>query len=161
MQSNELKELLTRCWMTHDAMWFMATAQECGIETANKLNKAAIRGLAPIEIRRVCRAMAMKSVQTPADVRAVLEGAKELLVGDYMDFDWQWQEDGSVIIEVQRCFAHDGVARLGLVDQYQCGIFERLFAWLDALEVDWEIEPKTAGCLMVEQGHCRRQFSFA
>jgi hypothetical protein len=38
-------------------MWFYHTYQELGIEKANKLNKAAIRSLAPIEIKRVKMAL--------------------------------------------------------------------------------------------------------
>jgi hypothetical protein len=38
-------------------MWFYHTYQELGVEKANKLNKAAIRSLAPIEIKRVKKAI--------------------------------------------------------------------------------------------------------
>jgi len=39
----ELTDLLNRCWMTHDGMWFYHCFQEFGIEKANYLNKAAIK----------------------------------------------------------------------------------------------------------------------
>lgn len=32
LQKNELKELLNKGWMTHDAMWFYNCLQEFGIE---------------------------------------------------------------------------------------------------------------------------------
>ena len=42
MGIKDLKELLVKCWMTHDAMWFLHTLNDGGIEKANKINKAAI-----------------------------------------------------------------------------------------------------------------------
>ena len=32
----EVRELLTKGWMTHDAMWLICSIEEFGIETANK-----------------------------------------------------------------------------------------------------------------------------
>ena len=52
----EIRDLLGKGWLTHDGMWFYHAYQELGIEKANKLNKAAIRSLAPIEIKRVQKA---------------------------------------------------------------------------------------------------------
>ena len=53
----ELIDLLNRCWMTHDGVWFYHCLQEFGIEKANHLNKAAIKSLAPIEIERIKKAL--------------------------------------------------------------------------------------------------------
>ena len=50
LKKNELKEILIKNWMTHDAMWFYHCLQECGIERTNKINKAAVRAMAMIEI---------------------------------------------------------------------------------------------------------------
>ena len=36
LEKNELKELLNKNWMTHDAMWFYNCLQECGIEKTIK-----------------------------------------------------------------------------------------------------------------------------
>jgi len=52
----EIRDLLGKGWLTHDGMWFYHTQQELGVEKANILNKAAIRSLAPIEIKRVKKA---------------------------------------------------------------------------------------------------------
>jgi hypothetical protein len=48
----ELKDLLIRNWMTHDGMWFYHCLRELGIEQTNRLNKAAIKSPAEIEIKR-------------------------------------------------------------------------------------------------------------
>jgi hypothetical protein len=38
IRTEELVDLLNRCWMTHDGMWFYHCLQEFGIEKANKLS---------------------------------------------------------------------------------------------------------------------------
>ena len=57
MTKDEIIDLLNRSWMTHDGMWFYHCFQECGIETANRVNKAAIRSLAPMEMARMKKAL--------------------------------------------------------------------------------------------------------
>ncbi len=53
IEKRAIRDLLGKGWLTHDGMWFYHTYQELGIEKANTLNKAAIRSLAPIEIKMV------------------------------------------------------------------------------------------------------------
>ena len=53
LDREELIDLLNRCWMSHDGMWFYHCLQEFGIEKANNLNKSAIQSLAPLEIERI------------------------------------------------------------------------------------------------------------
>ena len=49
LQKEEIIDLLNRCWMTHDGMWFYHGLKNFGIAKANELNKAAIKSLAPME----------------------------------------------------------------------------------------------------------------
>ena len=57
LSKNELKEIMNKNWMTHDAMWFYNCLQEFGIEKTNKINKAAVRDMAAIEIKRIQKAV--------------------------------------------------------------------------------------------------------
>ncbi|MDD5533778.1 MAG: DUF6125 family protein [Syntrophales bacterium] len=57
LQKNEIVDLLQRCWMTHDGMWFFHCFREFGIEKANRINKEAIKSLAPMEIGRIREAL--------------------------------------------------------------------------------------------------------
>ena len=43
LDKQELRELLVKCWMTHDGSCFYNSVKELGIVVANKLNKGAIR----------------------------------------------------------------------------------------------------------------------
>ncbi|MDP6814863.1 MAG: DUF6125 family protein [Alphaproteobacteria bacterium] len=160
-QSGEdIRQLLVRCWMTHDAMWFAAALRDSGTETANRLNLAAIRGLAPIEVKRIRQALGIEEVSNTDQVRAFVEGTFALVGGDFMAFDWTWRDDGTARVDTRHCFAHDGIAKLGVVADYQCGIFERIYAWLDALGVDYDADPSERHCLLHHQGRCWREFRF-
>lgn len=160
IDKEELKQLLVRCWMTHDAMWFANALKEVGIETANRLNLGAIRSLAPIEVRRILRALGIDEVEDPDRLKLFLEGTMQLVGGDFMAFEWNWRPDGSLCVDVERCFAHEGITRLGAIEQYQCGIFERICAWLDALGIDYDIAPAEKRCMMHFEGRCHRDLRF-
>jgi len=160
MNVEEVKQLLTRCWMTHDAMWFAATMRHLGMAEANRLNRSAIRGLAPIEVKRLQKALGLERVASPEDLEAFLSGASALVIGDYMDLDWELRPDGGLRVEIGRCFAHEGMVRLGVVDRYECGIFERLRAWFEALGLQPHVDPPIAGCLKHETGACARIITF-
>ena len=163
-----VRQLLIRCWMTHDAMWFANALQDQGIETANRLNLAAIRGMGPIEVARIRKALGTGEINDSGQLRAFIEGAFELVGGDFMAFEWHWREDDTARVDVQSCFAHDGIAKMGAIAAYECGIYERIYTWLDALGIDYDIDPPndtpndTAGrhCLLHRTGKCGREFKF-
>ncbi len=50
--------------------------------------------------------------------------------------------------------------RSGLIDQYQCGIVERVFAWLEVFGVQYTVENAPSGCNMHERGVCEIRFRF-
>ena len=75
LKKKELKEILIKNWMTHDAMWFYHCLQECGIERANKINKAAVRSMGMIEIRRIQEAIGIDKVETFEALKLLIEAA--------------------------------------------------------------------------------------
>ena len=64
LAKKELKELLNKCCMTHDAMWFYNCLQECGIEKTNKINRAAVKAMAAVEIKRLKKAVGVDNLET-------------------------------------------------------------------------------------------------
>lgn len=155
---DELKQLLVRNWMTHDAMWFVEAVNLVGIDTANRMNRAAVRNMATIEAKRLRRLLGSPAIRDLSDLRRFFELAAELVMGDFMDFSWEWSEPGDrVRFRFHTCFAHDGVSALGVVDRYECGIFERVYGWLDALGVEFAVEPDVAHCTMHHDGRCERE----
>jgi len=160
MDSEPLKQLLLRGWMTHDAMWFKNTLDRFGIETANELNRAAIRDMAPIEVSRLLRVLKLERVSSFQELEAFMTGAMDLLAGDYFDFHWQWVPPNRLCVEVEDCFAFKGISRLGAIEHYECGLFDRIHRWFDVLKVKYESRPAVEHCMKHHDGSCVRELRF-
>lgn len=158
ISKKDLKELLNKCWMTHDAMWFAHCLMECGIEKTNKINKAAVRSMALIEVKRVAKALGHTKIETFEDFKDFFAQAYDLILPDFMDFDYSFPEENVVRADWRRCFAYEGVRRIGAIDQYQCGIFERIEAWLDGMGIKYTVTPTVNGCMMHTDGNCHREY---
>ena len=160
VDKSELKDMLGKGWLTHDGMWFLHTSRAFGVEHANTLNKAAIRSLAPIEMSRVKKVLGTgeASFESFASLEEFLLNAFELILpaSVFQDFKfgassdntlhWEWEEG--------ECFAFKGMTQIGIIDEYRCGVIYRIECWLDALGVDFSIDPKIEGCIMHTTGTC-------
>ena len=157
---NEIRDLLGKGWLTHDGMWFYQAYLDLGIEKANKLNKAAIRSIAPIEINRVKQALEKgeKKIETFEELKDFLLDAFEIIL-PYSVFrkfrfqasikdllHWEWESG--------ECFAYKGMKRLGIIDEYRCGVIYRIDCWLEALGIKYIINPKIDKCIMHQKGAC-------
>lgn len=160
LKEGELKEILIRNWMTHDAMWFYHCLQECGIERTNKINKAAVRSLAMIEIRRIQKAVGIDKVQTFEDLKLLTEAGWSIIKGDFMKATYSFPSENTIRVDFESCFAYEGTKRLGVIDEYQCGIFDRIYGWFDALGLEYSVSPRVVGCMMNTDGKCFRVIRF-
>ncbi|MHA2393126.1 MAG: DUF6125 family protein [Promethearchaeota archaeon] len=156
LDKHQLKELLIKCWMTHDGAWFFNCFNELGIKVANKLNKAAIKNLSIIEVQRVKKAMGMERepIHTFEQFKTFIHNAFSILKGDFMNFIFSFPEENCMHWEMHRCFAHEGMQRFGINDLYECGIVYRVSCWLDALGIKHQINPKFEKCLLYSQERC-------
>jgi hypothetical protein len=57
---------------------------------------------------------------------------------------------------MNQCFAHDGVAKFGMLDQYQCGIFESASSAGSTAGPGIQAIPEVDTCLMHKTGSCVR-----
>lgn len=156
----ELRDLLGKGWLTHDGMWFYHASRAFGVDHANTLNKSAIRSLAPIEINRVRKVLGMEegTLESFESLTEFLLNAFELtLPGSVFEkfhfgassentLHWEW-EDGE-------CFAFKGMTRLGIIDDYRCGVIYRIECWLEALGIEFSIDPRIDACIMHTTGAC-------
>jgi hypothetical protein len=78
-----------------------------------------------------------------------------------MNFRLSFPEENVLQWEITNCFAFEGVNKLGLIEDYQCGIFDRLDAWLENLGIQYAANPKVEGCLFHNGGRCKREYRFA
>ncbi|MFC1532383.1 DUF6125 family protein [Thermodesulfobacteriota bacterium] len=162
IDKRDLKELLIKGWMTHDAMWLYHCNEKCGIEKANEINLAAVLSMSAIEIQRVKKALGFNKdkIETFDELADLLIKTMEIVKADFMRFHWNvsaknvlhWEWEGG------SCFAYEGVTKLGVIDQYQCGIIKRIEGWLRALGVEYKIDPPIVGCLLHKTGSCKGDF---
>lgn len=159
--ADEVRSLLLRNWMTHDAMWFANSLERLGIEETNVLNRSAVRAMAAIEAKRIAKLFGLAPVTTAGDVRRFFDTAIATVIPDFMDFTVTWVPDETAVsFEITRCFAFEGVSALGVADRYECGVYERLYGWLDGLGVEYSIAPDTARCTRDGvDGACSRKIS--
>ncbi len=160
LEKEALKELLNKNWMTHDAMWFYHCLEEFGIERTNRINKAAIRSLAAIEIKRYQKALGISRLESFDELVHFFLAAMEIVSGKFMEYSFSFPERNRIHAEWESCFAHEGMKRLGVVDRYECGIMFRIETWFDVLGIKFEVEPKVTGCMMHTDGQCYRDYRF-
>jgi hypothetical protein len=160
LEKKELKELLNKCWMTHDGMWFYHCLLECGIEKTNKINRAAVKALAAVEIKRVKKAAGVDKLETFGEFWDFFQVAMAILTGDFMKYSFVSQEMNHIHYTWHQCFAHDGIKALGVIDKYECGIMDRVESWFDCMGIKYEVEPKVIGCMMHTEGKCYRDYTF-
>ena len=84
--------------------------------------------------------------------------AQEALIGllgpELLDYRVRQLDARTYRIEVERCFAYDNVVRAGVADSYECGIFERVAGWLDALGLAYRMNPCLGKCLKAQGRDC-------
>ena len=162
LDKKELKELLVKNWMTHDGMWFLNAYLSLGIKAANKLNKSAIKSLAQIESARIQKALGKENenIDTFGKLKQFIDDSFSIVKGDFMDFKYTFPQENLMHWEMQKCFAYEGMKRIGVTDQYECGVLYRVKCWLDALKLDYKIEPRVKGCLKASGQNCEGNVQF-
>jgi len=160
LEKDKLKELLIKGWMTHDAMWFYHCLQECGIDKTNRINKAAIKAMSAVEIKRIQKAVGAEKLDTFDEFKRFFDITMEIATGEFMKYTYSMTTNNLMHGEWESCFAYEGVKALGVVDRYECGIMLRIDTWLDTLGIQYEVEPKVTGCIMHTDGKCFRDYRF-
>lgn len=161
LNKRELKELLIKNWMTHDGMWFYHCFKECGIDKTSNINKAAVRAMAIIEIKRIKKAIAIERVETFERFKGFMDAVCNIIKADFMKFDYSFPSDCVCHVEMQECFAYDGINKIGMIDKYRCGIFDRFEGWFDGLDIKYSVTPQVDGCMMHTDGKCFRDFKLS
>ena len=154
LSGEEREALLIKLWMSHDARWFAASAMELGMETANRLNQTAIHEAAKREAPRLVRALQMSPVRNRDEFVAAQEAFIGFLGPDLLDYEFESVGDDSCDLRVKRCFAFDQVTRVGVAQQYDCGILPRITGWLEGLGLEHELSPAIGPCLMAAGKNC-------
>lgn len=157
----DLKDILGKGWMTHDGMWFYHVASECGMDAANRLNRAAIAGLAQFEVPRMKAVLGMEDCRftTLEEVEAFMEGSMALVMPPFMKFSYSFTPPDTFSYEWEKdqCFAFKGVRRIGALAEYKCGVMYRIDRWLDLLGLSYD-GPNVEECRMHTEGRCKGEY---
>lgn len=144
---------LRHSWMQHDALWFHRVAERFGADEANRLNVTNLREIGHAEMlrfRRSCR------IRTPVDEATAIDllgQLAELVIGDLVEYDFTF-EYPHVAFWTTRCFAFEGVNRVGIAEEYECGPLPRVMGWLEALGFFVESPPEKK-CHLAHGRACR------
>lgn len=160
LSKDALRDLLVTNWMTHDAMWFASSARLCGIEKTNVVNRGAAKAMAEIEAQRLQKALGVGRIGSFEELQRFLRDAFELVRGPFMKFALTYPEANLMRWETEQCFAHDGVSKLGMIEGYECGIFDRIEGWLETLGIEYSVTPQIDGCFLHRLGRCVREYRF-
>jgi hypothetical protein len=163
LDKEHIIDLLNRCWMSHDGMWFYHCLREFGIAKANEMNKAAIKSLAPLEIDRIKKALGIeKRMENFQEFKKFFMHASNLFIPDFMNVTMTFPRENVLHWEFAsgNCFAYRGIKRLGAIDQYECGVIYRLQCWFDSLGIKYAIKPRIGKCMMLDDGKCAGDFEF-
>jgi hypothetical protein len=160
LSPEQLRDMLIKNWMTHDALWYKEVAAKFGMREASPMNLQVCRNLGRIEFGRLMKWL--KAV-TPKDMpayRALFDAGKALFFPDFMSVEIDYPDPRSQVFRVADCFAHRGMEKLGLLKDYECGIFERIEGWFDAMGVSYLRQPDLKRCLRLTGEACTVTMTF-
>jgi len=148
------KDLLVKGWMSHDARWFMAVAENFGIDAANRLNQFVCRGIGRVEMKRFMKSLSLSPPKDMEEYLNLKKAALSLYGSDLAEYEIKILNHQSYQMHLKRCFAHENIVRAGIKDEYECGIFARLQGWIDAQGLGHELTPPLGKCMKVLGEEC-------
>ena len=155
-----LQDILLKNWMTHDALWYAEAAKAVGMAQASPMNLNVCRTLGRIECSRLMKAAGASSPGNMDEYRELFEFGKQVFVPEFMKFQTEYPGNDMQIFHVFECFAHRGMEKAGLIADYECGIFERIEGWLDAMGLKYSRSPDLSRCLKFKGEECRVTVKF-
>ncbi len=83
-----------------------------------------------------------------------------LVKGEFMDFNYSFPESNVFHWDVGNCFACDGMKKMGVHQQYKCGLLHRVSCWSKTLGVEYELDPEVLYCLINDGDQCSGDILF-
>jgi len=157
---DQLGDILLRNWMTHDALWYGEVAAKFGMAEASPMNLRVCRKLGRIEFKRLMNVVEAPPPNNFEAYRELFELGKEVFVPEFITIQIDYPGNSSQVFQVSECFAHNGMKKLGLLPEYECGIFERIEGWFDAMGLRYTRTPDLSRCLKFKDEECRIMVQF-
>lgn len=160
LDKGKLRDILITNWMTHDALWYGEVARKFGMIEASPLNLRVCRKLGQIEFRRLMQLLGVSPPKDFAEYQRLFDRGKEVFFPSFMTVQIDYPGNDSQIFHVSDCFAHRGMEKAGLIDAYECGIFERIEGWFDAMGLKYTRTPDLSRCLKFKGQECEITIQF-
>ena len=161
ISKQDLKEVLSKTWLTHDAMWFALSVETIGIEKTNSINRKAARRMSQIEAKRLSKVFNIGKITNVKELIGFMQKALNIVGGEFMKYEYKIIDERTIIFDTTKCFAYEGVSKLGVISGYECGVFERMEGWFDFFNISYNKEPNEIKCLMYLHGACSKKYSFS
>ena len=94
---------------------------------------AAVKAVAAVEIRRLKKAIGVDKFETFSESGNSFKRPWGPIGGDFMKYSFEAEEMNRIRSTWHRCFAYEGIKALGVIEQYECGIMDRVEGWFDTL----------------------------
>ena len=150
-----LRDTLLANWMTHDALWYEEVAAQFGMSVASPMNLRVCRKLGRIEFQRAMKRVGACRPKGREEYLKLFQLAWDLFVPRFMAVRVSYPSHNLQQFHVLDCFAHRGMTRQGRIEEYQCGIFERIEGWLDAMGVRYVRRPDLNQCQKFMGKECK------
>jgi hypothetical protein len=160
INQNQLKDMLLRNWLTHDALWYAEVAAKLGMAEASPMNLRVCRKLGRIEFKRLMNAADALPPKNFTVYRELFELGKGVFVPEFIAIQIDYPGNSVQVFRVSECFAYNGMKKLGLLSEYECGIFERIEGWFDAMGLRYTRTPDLRRCLKFKGEECRITVQF-
>lgn len=131
LTATQRQEIMRQNWISHDARWFLKTAQELGFDVANRLNHIVIRSMGKTEVKRWAQAVGLQGVKDIGQVVGVFDVVNKLYFPEQVYCLRVLQENFFVGV-VSRCFVAEMVRQAGATNLYECACAARFEGWLEA-----------------------------
>ena len=95
-------------------------------------------------------------------VTVFFKEASKLMIPDFMNVQFTYPEKNKMVwaFNQDKCFAYSGIKRLGVIEQYECGVLYRIKCWLDELGIPHRFIPEIGKCHMHVKGSCSGEIQF-
>ena len=154
LDRDELRRILILNWMTHDGLWFNEVATKFGMGEASPMNLSVCRKLGAIEVSRLMKMTGASSPRDMAEYRELFEFAAEAFVPDFQTIRVDYPGGDIQVFHMLECFAHKALKSAGRLADYECGIFERIEGWFDAMHLKYVRTPDLSRCLKSRGEEC-------
>ena len=158
LSAEQREEFIRRCWMAHDARWFGVTVKEFGWDVTNRLNRAAAREIGRAEIQHVMKVCGLSTVHSVEELIELINDVVDLIIPRSFQMTVDRVGPAEISCRVHKCFAHDNLNKMGALERYECGPFDRARTWLEVLGLKPEPVQPIGRCLAYTDGKCVRNF---